>query len=91
MGSFDQCVCVCMYICVCFVQLRIRGGTARPKKGTKRVTTFDAPYVGLAITIHTYVYTVYIQYFWQGNYRTYGYIRCTYTVLTKPVPTVHAP
>jgi len=40
--------------------------------------------VGLAKTIHTYVYTVYIRYFEQGNHHTYGHIRCPYTVLANP-------
>jgi hypothetical protein len=40
--------------------------------------------LGLAKTIHTYVYTMYVQYFWQGNYHTYGHIRCTYMVLANP-------
>ena len=41
-------------------------------------------WLGLAKTIHTYVYTVYIRHFWQGNYHTYGHIRCTYAVLANP-------
>jgi hypothetical protein len=41
-------------------------------------------WLGLAKTIHTYVYTVYIRYFWQGNHHTYGHIRCAYTVLSNP-------
>jgi len=36
--------------------------------------------LGLARTI----YTVYIRYFWQGNHRIYGHIRCIYTVLANP-------
>jgi len=39
--------------------------------------------LGLARAIHLYVYTVYIQYFWQGNHHTYGHIRCVYTVLAN--------
>ena len=27
-----------------------------------------------------HIYTVHIQYFWQGNHQIYGHIRCTYTV-----------
>ena len=38
----------------------------------------EGAYVGLARTIHTYVYTVYT-FFWQGNHHTYGHIRCVYT------------
>ena len=30
------------------------------------------------------IYTVYIRYFWQGNHRIYGHIRCIYTVLANP-------
>jgi hypothetical protein len=30
------------------------------------------------------MYTVYIRYFWQGNYQIYGHIRCIYTVLANP-------
>jgi len=41
----------------------------------------DLILVGLARTIHTYVYTMYIRHFWQGKY---GHIRCTYTVLANP-------
>jgi len=40
--------------------------------------------VGLARTIHTYVCTVHIRYFKQGNHHTYGHIRCAYTVLANP-------
>ena len=40
--------------------------------------------VELARTIHTYVYTVYIRHFWQGNHHIYGHIRCVYTVLANP-------
>ena len=32
---------------------------------------------------HTCAYTVYVRYFLQGNYCTYGHIRCTYTVLAN--------
>jgi hypothetical protein len=31
-----------------------------------------------------HIYTVYIQYFWQGNFNMYGHIRCIYTVLANP-------
>jgi len=31
-----------------------------------------------------HIYTVYIRYFWQGNHRIYGHIRCIYTVLANP-------
>ena len=31
------------------------------------------------------IYTVYIQYFWQGNNQEYGHIRCVYTVLANPM------
>jgi hypothetical protein len=41
-------------------------------------------FVELATTIHAYVFTMYIWYFWQGNCHTYGHIRCTYTVLANP-------
>ena len=30
-----------------------------------------------------HIYTVYIQYFWQGNHQIYGHIRCIYTVLAN--------
>jgi hypothetical protein len=43
-------------------------------------------YLGLARTI--YIYTVYIQYFWQKNHQIYGHIRCIYTVLVNPWNTV---
>ena len=32
-----------------------------------------------------YIYTVYIRYFWQGNYEIYGHIRFIYTVLANPI------
>jgi len=32
-----------------------------------------------------HIYTVYIRYFWQGNYEIYGHIRCIYTVLANPM------
>ena len=32
--------------------------------------------VGGARTIYLYVYTVYMQYFWQGNHHTHGHVRC---------------
>jgi hypothetical protein len=34
-----------------------------------------------------HIYTVYIRYFWQGNYQIYGHIRCMYTVLANPTHT----
>jgi len=30
-------------------------------------------------------YTVYIRYFWQGTYQSYGHIRCKHTVLANPI------
>jgi len=39
---------------------------------------------GLDKITHTYVYTVYIQYFWHEIYHTSGHIRCTYTILANP-------
>jgi len=30
------------------------------------------------------IYTVYIQYVWQGNHQIYGHIRCIYMVLANP-------
>jgi hypothetical protein len=30
-----------------------------------------------------HIHTVYIRYFWQGNHRIYGHIRCIYTVLAN--------
>ena len=30
-----------------------------------------------------HIYTVYIRYFWQGNYQIYGHTRCVYTVLAN--------
>jgi len=44
-------------------------------------------YVGLARTIYIHIYTVYIRYFWQGDRRIYGHIRCIYTVLADPIYT----
>jgi len=32
-----------------------------------------------------HIYTVCIQYFWQGIYHIYGHIRCIYTVLANPI------
>ena len=31
-----------------------------------------------------HIYTVYIQYFWQGNHQIYGHIWCIYTVVANP-------
>jgi len=31
------------------------------------------------------LYTVHIQYFWQGHHLIYGHIQCVFTVLAKPV------
>jgi len=42
-------------------------------------------FVGLARTIHVYVYTVYIRYSKQRNHHTYSHIRCAYTVLANPM------
>jgi len=39
--------------------------------------------IELARTI--YIYTVYIQCFWQGNHQIYGQIQCIYTVLANPI------
>jgi hypothetical protein len=33
----------------------------------------------------SYIYTVYIRWFWQGNHQIYGHIRCIYTVLANPM------
>jgi hypothetical protein len=33
-----------------------------------------------------HIYTVYIRYFWQGNYKMYGHIRCIYI---RFWPTLH--
>jgi len=52
-------------------------------------TCGDGIRLGLAQTIHAYAYTVYVRYFWQGNYHTYGHIRCTYTVLANPTYGTH--
>jgi hypothetical protein len=30
------------------------------------------------------IYTVYIQYFWQGTHQTYAHIQCIHTVLANP-------
>jgi hypothetical protein len=32
-----------------------------------------------------HIYTMYVRYFWQGNHRIYGHIRCIYTVLANPI------
>ena len=31
-----------------------------------------------------HIYTVYIQYFWQGNHQIYGHIRCIYRIWFWP-------
>jgi len=41
-------------------------------------------FVAGKITIHTFIYGLYIRYFWQGNHHTYGHIRCRYMVLANP-------
>jgi hypothetical protein len=38
----------------------------------------------LSIIGQNHIYTVYIRYFWQGNYEIYGHIQCIYTVLANP-------
>ena len=63
----------------------------------KRVQT--KVYSGLKLYTHVYTHTyiwqtcrvgqnhictVYIRYFWHGNYEKYGHIRCIYTVLANP-------
>ena len=35
-----------------------------------------------------HIYTVHIQYFWQGNCQIYNHIRCIYTVLANPIYTL---
>jgi hypothetical protein len=40
--------------------------------------------LGVAKTMHTYVFMVYVRYFWQGNHQIYGHIQCTYTVQANP-------
>jgi len=39
---------------------------------------------GREIAADAVIYGVYLRYFWQGNCRRYGHIRCISTVLTKP-------
>ena len=41
------------------------------------------PYTGLARTIHVYICTVFIRYFWQGNLHKYGHIRYVHMVLAN--------
>ena len=41
--------------------------------------------LGLAKSIHIYVYTVYVRYIRQRNHHTYGHIRCVYKVLANPI------
>jgi len=41
-------------------------------------------YLRMARTIHLYVYTVYIRYFWLGNHQMYGVSIRKYTVLANP-------
>jgi len=36
-----------------------------------------------------HVYTVYIRYFWQGNYEIYVHIWCIYTILANPTHSQH--
>jgi len=55
-----------------------------PEEGDKYRKSAGWTCVGLAKAIHTYVHTVYIQYFEQGNHHTYGHIRCVYMVMANP-------
>ena len=41
--------------------------------------TFIIPRVG-----QNHTCTVYVRYFWQGNYQIYGHVRCVYTMLANP-------
>jgi hypothetical protein len=41
--------------------------------------------------IYIYIYTVYMQYFWQGPHQIYGHIRCIHTILANPKHVVCPP
>jgi len=97
------CVCVCVRMCafcVCAsVALRISRYPPSPfpcPSLAKRKSYFFLArpgrnsFVELARIIHLWVYTVYVQHFWQGNHHTYGHIRCVYTVLANPIRLPHA-
>ena len=66
----------------------MRGTSDLPIGGCAALLDYSC--LGLARTIHLYVYTVYIRYFWQGTHHTYGHIRCRYTILANPIH-VHSP
>ena len=46
-----------------------------------------APVVQIRKVGQNHIYTVYIQYIWQGNHQIYGHIWCIYTVLANPTGT----
>ena len=49
---------------------------------------YGVQYVGLARTIHSQEFTVYVRYFWQGN--LFGHILYVYTILANPTNTALA-
>jgi len=65
-------------------------GTRRTAVGLCDFVWSSCNCLGMARTIHLYVYTVYIPWFLQINHHTYGHIRCGYTVLANPTIVVHA-
>jgi len=49
----------------------------------KEIPKYTVIYGAHTWSCQNHVYTVYIQYFWQGNPQIYGHIRCVYTVLAN--------
>jgi hypothetical protein len=61
------------------------GGTLCFVKLTTKVTHgHQSSVIVMSWVGQNHIYTVYTRYFWQGNHRLYGHIRCIYTVLANP-------
>jgi hypothetical protein len=85
-------------VCVLMIVLMRTSPRQRCVRGARQLTA--ATFRGTAVVLHArcsvplryriykvgqnHIYTVYIRYFWQGNHKIYGHIRCIYTVLANP-------
>jgi len=93
-------VCVYVCVCVLSAAaLCVQRGAARTQSAAELLPHFSGEcnikqgeshasghaFLGWARTIYSYVFMVQIRYFEQGNYNTYGHIRCVYTVLVNPM------
>ena len=92
------CVCMCVYVCgwvgvgVC-VRVCLWCCSYKPQTFFHSMILHFAHNVALSVEDtnlvitrvgQNHIYTVYIRYFWQGNYKMYCHIRCIYTVLANP-------